>query len=369
MTSDELPHPFGGGIPFPWHRDEGRALHQALKTHVKTHGQIEMLLQSACQGVEVPNSQLSPADMWREGLTALACVDGVLELCRQLADGTIVQVAQAARSVLGARPALTRRNAGDGRLVLDRTSLRGHLGKLGNPQSTLRVLLVKGDAKTGKTWSKYLFARAAEDGGADLLCLDSGTVATVEEAAASILGRFGVTDLPAGDTTDAAWHRKVCWSLSSLAADRGRPLWIAVDDLGPGPDGVTPLMDREVLAFFNQLVLQFNDLVMPKWFRLLLIHYPDDPVPTRWDQDVWTEERTDPTSVTAQDVADVLREWAADHGRNLHADDLVSAAAGVVTRADAPTAEDAGGGRPRLCRLHDEVRRELEQLESTLGRT
>ena len=153
-----------------------------------------------------------------------------------------------------------------------------------------------------------------------------------------------------------------------MAELRGRPLWIAMDDLGAAADGVTPLVDSAVRDFFDQLALTLEDPSANRWLRLLLIDYPDGDAPTRWAEDVWTQDWTRPEEVTAKDVADVLREWRQDSGLTLLDDHIAMRAQDVLDRADAPVpAGDPQANQCRMRRIHDEVRAELADLAGGRG--
>jgi hypothetical protein len=363
-------HPFQGGIPYPWNRPEARALYDLLSRDITTPGQIILLMQSHASNPPALNPMLSPAELWRQALDTVSLADGLLNLCRQLAgDDSLVAVSRAARAMLEARPAVQRRVGRDRRLVVGRNDLRSYLAELSTEGSTVKVLLVRGDPQTGKSWSRHLFERAAEDRGADVVYLDSGIVATVREVVDKLFTTLQAWDkVPPTDTTDFAWFRTVCNRMPALAELRSRSLWIAVDNLGTGPDGVTPLMDMEILQFFQQFVRHFSDPSTRRWFRLLLIHYPDDDVPTRWDQDVWKEDHTRPEAVTNEDVAEVLREWGSDHDRTLLDDEIDRASKEVIARADAVLpAENPRSSLPRLRRIHDEVGDELARLARLAG--
>jgi hypothetical protein len=197
------------------------------------------------------------------------------------------------------------------------------------------VLLVRGDRKSGKTWSRHLFEQAAREQDARVTYLFEGTVGTVEEVFEKLFGLLQAPELlpETPDTSSVAWHRRVCRCLRQAAEKHGRRLWIAVDDLGPGPDGVTPLLDEEIKSFFDQFALELLDPAMHQWFRLLLIHYPDGPVPTRWEDELWSEDRTRPEDIDPAAVARVVREWLTDHNRQLPEDEVLNVAKQVVASA------------------------------------
>jgi len=363
--TDRRTHPFQGGIPYPWDRPEAKALHEALSQAVREPGRIDMMARAAAPAVPALNLGWSPGRLWQQALEDICLGDRLLVLCENLAaEQGLVAVARAARVVLDARPAVERRLGVDERLVVDRETFGTHLAELSLDGAMVKVLLVRGQPRTGKTWSRHLFERAARDRGADVVYLRGLIVPTVRDVVQKLFEVLDAPDnIPPSDTTDAAWFRLVCYRLPAVAARRRRPLWIAMDDLGLGPDGVTPLIDSDIRAFFDQLALTLEDPSTNRWIRLLLIHYPDVDVPTRWSEDVWKEDRTRPEDVTAEHVAEVLREWREDHGLTLLDDQITARARAVIDRADAPLPpHDARARQPRLRRIHDEVRAELASL-------
>jgi hypothetical protein len=357
-------HPFAGGLPYPWDRPEAMALYHVLRQNVVAPNEIVMLVQTAAPDAPALNLNQPPDGVWRDALGAVSLAGGLLALCEQLAANRgRVAVVQAARAVLDAKPAVRRRMDSGGHLVVDRDELRGHLEELALDGSLVKVVLVRGEPRSGKTWSRLLFERAARDRGAKAVYLRSGMIATVGQVVEKLFLTLGAPELvPETDTTDGAWFQKVCMRLPLAAENRERRLWIAVDDLGYGPDGAS-LMDDDVRTFFQQLALNLADPATHEWFRLLLINYPDGEVPTGWDDNVWKEDRTLPFAITAEHVAEVVREWLADHDLTLLDDQITERSAAVIARADAPApAGDPRGQQPRVRRIHDEIKAELADL-------
>jgi hypothetical protein len=247
-------------------------------------------------------------------------------------------------------------------VTVNRTPLRTQLAELSRDVGPVKVLLVRGNPQSGKTWSRHLFEEAARDCGAEPTYIYSSTAATVNILINKLFSTMRSSNLiPPQDTSPIAWYQDVCNRMPEAAVRLGRPLWIAVDDLGEGPDGA-PLMDTEIRLFLEQFVLHLADPAMSRWFRLMLIHYPRDKrVPTRWERDLWAEDLPDPAAVSLDDVADVLREWAVDHGRVLLDTEAARLAQQVLERADglpAPTDPDDS----RLRRIHDELTQKLSNL-------
>lgn len=357
-------HPFDGPISYPWERSETSALFDVLVRDVAEKPRIDMLFKAAAPGLAPLDLDRPSVEIWKDALEFVATAGSLLRLCRDLAAlPGLPRVTAAARTVLDARPAVERRIAGNGRLILDRSPLRGLLAQLAAEDGPMKVVLVRGDPKTGKTWGRHLFEQMARDRGADVTYIYSGTVATAAMVIDKLFTALQAPDLmPEQDSSEPAWYQQVCNRLAAAADRRGKPLWIAVDDLGVGPDRVTPLMAPEIRSFFDQFVRHMLDPAVNRWFRLMLINYPDGREPTQWESEVWAEDRTD-GDLRAEHVVELLREWAADHNKQLVEDELLAHSAQVIALADAP-----GAGTADVCRLrriHDTLKKTIDDLART----
>jgi hypothetical protein len=352
--------PFGRPAPYPFHRSEGRVLADVLIRDVRDTGQIDMLVRSAAADLLPLNLTQKIDEIWRQGLDAVARAGALAKLCERLTElQWAPAVQEAAQAMLAARPAVER-HIHAGRVVVDRAGLREAIGLLGDETDefeSIRVLLVRGGPRSGKSWSRHLFEQAAKEQGAEVTYITQGLVATVGEVVNRLFGLFDSKDLiPPVATTPDAWYGSVVTELRAAAVRRQRALWIAVDDLGPGEDGITPMLDPTIRAFFEVFALQLVDPAMSRWFRLMLIHYPDGRVPTRWNSDLWREDRTDREAVQAKEVAEVLRERLADR-KVTAADDTVKGWAEqvIAAAADAP-------GEDRLRLIHQALVSRLRAL-------
>jgi adenosyl cobinamide kinase/adenosyl cobinamide phosphate guanylyltransferase len=285
-------------------------------------------------------------------------------LCEYLlADATLLAYHDRIRAVVDAAPALEERIISDYVVILDRLPLREKLALLEPDASPVKVLLVRGEPRSGKSHGRYLFERSARDQGALPVYLCEGIVATVDDVVRELFSALDASsEIPPRLTTEDAWYRVVCSKLRELASSKQRPLWIAVDDLGPAADG-GPLLDSQIKQFCDQMALNMVNPAFRQWFRLMLIHYPDGQVPTRWKRDFWTEDRTNPMDVRQADVEVLLREWSSRH-ETIIEDELTTLAAAVLARADAPETPDEAEA-PRLQRLHDAL---VETLNTLAGR-
>ncbi|WP_433292283.1 hypothetical protein ACQP2F_27600 [Actinoplanes sp. CA-030573] len=353
-------HPFFDAARFPWDRPDARAFHDVLPTLVASQADIGRLYHSSAPGLEplVPDAAHR---MWKEALDRLAPAGGLGALCELL---LARQLNPAVRSrieaVRQARPSVDSLVGppGGGVVILDRAVLRGHIRQLAPAGNPLKVIVVRGGPDSGKSHGRYLFELAARDHGADVIYLSADMVATVEEVVEELFGAldaFGEIP-PPGETTTSAYYRQVWLKLRAVVSRRQRQLWIAIDDLGLAEDEA-PLLDPEVRDLLDQLVLRLPNPVYRQWFRLMLIHYPEGKLPTKWSRDVVAEERTAEADVTADHVVEVLRSWTASAGRTVIDAEIEALAQHIVAESDAPPA-----GCCRLQRLHDLVSDTLESL-------
>lgn len=334
-------NPFGLAVPFPYHLREGKLLAAVLAQQITDPAQIDMLVRSAAGNLPALNRNQPPGDMWHDGLDAVSRAGALLRLGEELLKlKWAPAVQEAATAMLAARPALERRIHG-GQVVIDRRDLRSAIALLADDDEfeSVRVLLVRGDPKTGKSWSRHLFVQTARERDAEVTYL--ATMGDVGNVVRKLFDLLDGTDLlPPMDTTETAWYGDVVNGLRRAAARRKQALWIAVDNLGPGPDGVTPLIDPKVREFFEEFALQLVDPAINQYFRLMLIHYPDGKVPTRWDADLWREDRPQREKVDLDAVIEVLNERLTDRAEHAADDTVRSWAEEVLAAAEGASGEE-----------------------------
>jgi hypothetical protein len=347
-----MAHPFFESDVYPWERKEATPLYELLVALIPDPNQIVLVFEQSGGLRSALNTAQAPGLIWGDALRLLAAGRLLERFCTRLkAIGGLQQNADfqaAIDAVVEAEADVERSIVADNVLVLDRIELRETLRQLTPDDSPLRVVLVRGAEKTGKTWARYVFQGAARDRGADVLYLDAGTVATVDEVVDYL---FITVEAPAskpdpGATTPQAWYRAVCRELMKAAMARRRPLWIAIDDLGH--------IDEEIREFCDQVGRSMKNPAFAQWFRLMLIHYPARPVPTDWAAEVWTEDVTTEADVQLDDVEAFLSDWAARAGLGMLEADIRQLAKEVVERAEAPV-PDGEPVLPRLQRLHDHL--------------
>jgi hypothetical protein len=243
-----------------------------------------------------------------------------------------------------------------GLLMLDRTRLRQHLQRLAPAAAPLKVVIVRGEPKSGKSYSTHLFEAAAREAGAKSVYLADGLVATVEDVLQELFGAYGAEDeIPPRESTDNAEYQVYWRRLRAVAERRGCALWIVVD-LGVAEDG-TAAMSGAIRELFGQLGLSLSSGVYKDWFRLMLIDYPGAGKPDKWRTEVWAEDRTARADVTVEHVVEHLQTWWTGLGLVVVQEQVERYAAELVAQADgAPPAD-------RLPRL-----RELVQAATDTGK-
>jgi hypothetical protein len=340
-------------------------LHTVLTLAIKTPNEIDLLYEKSSAAAPPLALNQPPKLIWKEALDNLAVAGALRELCDLLLEELKNKDARKAiEDVLNAVPAVDLQFVPDSVAVLDRVELRSSLTNLESEASSVRVLLVRGGPKTGKSQGRFLFERAAKDCGAKVVYLFEGIVVTVDDVVRQLFSALEATsEIPdRGSTTREAWYQAVCVQLQEVAARKKQKMWIAVDDLGPGPgEPPAPLLDREIREFCEQFALNMPNPLFADWFRLMLIHYPEGDVPTRWKHEFWGEDRTSEADIQQTHVEEFLRSWAAHRDRNLLDDQLTSLAASIVAKVD--NAQPGGDNVPRLKRLHDTVEETLRDLE------
>jgi hypothetical protein len=358
-----MTNPFDGPMANPWVRDETQVFYRALARSGLETGEIERLFKSAGGDGGDLTKPAPASDLWRQVIDLLAIMGGaLLALCNRLCEDhdDLKEVRIAAQAILSARPAVEKRVLPGNWVALDRANLRQKLTEMSWEDAPFKVLLVRGEPQSGKTFSRYLFERAAMERGALATFMDRDMVGSVDEVIKKLFGIYNARHrIPDGeDQSTDAWYRAVCTELTLVASNAVSPrqLWIAVDDLGFQPDGVTPLMDPEIRNFFNQFVMLLSDPLAYPWFRLMLIHYPITE-PASWKRmGLLDEDRTAVHDVCKDHVVEVIREWLRDRGEQQLDVYIDRTASEVIAYADSPPPENT---KPWLELIHEELKRRL----------
>ena len=300
--ADHETHPIFTVFTYPMNRPDAAALYEALYEVYDNKDKLEKVFKLCCDPIywkEVPVRDLI-ANYWIGALDVLAREGALKTLCKKVQEDSqsenLLFVREAIQAVLSARQTtLTKKVFEEYRLVLDRKLLRTNLQELlSSNAGARRVFLVRGEKGSGKTWCRWLFEQMAEDAQAAPACYcDKNTAPTVKDLLNQLFSSFDVrveieTDeqgllrnvaivgetswkVPV-ETTPSGWYRALCLELKKLAADRKKPLWIIMDDLGKDEDN-QPILDEQIRLFFEQFVLSMNNTATGQWFRLMLINY------------------------------------------------------------------------------------------------
>jgi hypothetical protein len=352
-----MPNPFFDGIKFPWTRDEARALHKALYStpSLQTRKVIVRLLVSAGQDVD-PVEEAGPRAMWGEALDNLATARRVEEFCNLLLqDKTYVAIHDAVRAVQSARDATEHIVLSDDRLFINRQQLRDKLQRL-MKSKTRRVLLVRGGAKCGKSWTQYMIADLADSRGEMCIYLNEDNVKSRNGLFEHLFLTIGGAQAkwPEQTESEIAWYQRICTSLIPYAEKKG-PWWIVVDDLGVGDTG--PRFETAIKEFFDQFALAMKNPAFAKWFRLVLIDYPEGRLPTRWS-DFWEEDRPDAAHLDTVAISRFVIDWAQRQNKQLGPEGAELFAQQVMAAVETV----ADPEKSRLQSVHDAIVQALAKL-------
>jgi len=315
-------------------------------------------------GPKLPDLHLQEVSIvvWKEALGYLTSRGFLRELLNriqpQFAANATMQ--KAIRDIINAVPPEEVTLLSDELFVLDRGPLRDKLKEVASDTNPVKVLIVRGSAKSGKSHGRHIFEQVAKDKGSEPVYIYPEMAPTVHDLIQNLFGAVGAWDqIPAAFTTDEAWYRTACARLMDVCTNKDKRLWIAIDDLGLDAQGV-PLVDAEVKKFCDVFALNMLNPAFKKNFRLMLIHYPDS-TPTRWKREFWTEERTSEADVKQEHVQELLKNWAITRDKTIVEDQLKTIASEVIANAEAPLPPNEAP-QPRLQRIHDELRKKIVEL-------
>jgi len=359
-----MPHPFFDTVNYPWRREDAQAAYKALYTAIHVPGQIQLLCQQCPVELLPLTLNQSPDLIWKEALEKLAAAASLKWLCELvLKRQDLASCHPALRALIEAQDlvdALEEQLPSADLVFLDRKKLRTELRRIAPGNAPVRVLLIRGSRACGKSWTQRLIERLASSSGEESIYLYEGQISTVDDVLDwlfTVLGAPGAAPQRGLETEDA-WFRKACLKLMASAQGTKKRWWVVVDDLGVGPDG--PRLDPIIKRFFDQFGLLLADPSFAKWFRLVLIDYPEGPVPTKWKSGFWVEDRPDETEVQDEAVSQFLLSWAQGRKKQLAAEDAKKLAQDVLAKAALPPPPD--DARSRLQRIHDALLAVLETL-------
>jgi len=355
-------HPIFGALSYPMYRPEAEDLYVLLYQVYPDPTEINNKYNRCGPGLPPLNLGQAPDKIWTEALNHLAARALLQVFCTKVQGEQLApQLKEALDRVFNAEPSVDKNFFSEYVMVLNRVTLRSYLRMLENDASPMKVVLIRGGVKTGKSHCSYLFDHVAKDNGGKSVYIGDGMVGTLNEVIDLLFVALEKqTPVQQGLTTGDAFYRAVCLSLLLKVKEAKCVLWIAVDDLGNGEDGA-PRLDPEIRKFFDQFVLQMANPDFRKWFRLMLIHYPEGPVPSKWRSEHWEEIVTQATDIQQGDIEEAIRKWCKMKDLNTPEDEISKKAERILAVSDAPP--PAGEPAvPRLRRINDEVNKAIRNL-------
>lgn len=348
-----MPHPIFDAASYPGHLPEAKALLEALYQTIGDPNRIRRFYEDCKAGLP-PLTLAAPADnLWREALNNLVHARALQKLCDALLASTYQSLHGIVRKVLEMKDVVDQLILEDDVLFWDREGLRRHVAQVCKDTNPMKVVVVRGPRRSGRTWSRYLFEQVARAQNDRAIYVCEGLVATVDDVIKALFDKLQAPDLlPPKDTSTDAWYRAVCSKLVIAAARNNTRWWIAVDDLGPG-EGGAPLLDAEIRRFFEHFAFEMVDPELRRWFRLMLIGYPEGAVPTRWKREQWREDRPDTSAPTQDHLIAMLRARSGASGLGIH-EDTARAVADKVLAIGAAASPDE-----KLFAIHDALDAEL----------
>ena len=297
-------HPFFDNTGYPWPREDAQRLHKELYSTLRDQKTIELLYLQA--GGQSPLAAGAGDVMWRDALEKMALASVLHKFCeKMLSDPTVRALHNCLQQVMDAQSVESEVIVGN-LVFFDREGLRQQIMRLRSSTDTMKVLLIRGGRKCGKSYGRFLLEAVAGEENAEVTYVCEGVITTVREFVERLFVMLNAA-APMWDptTTEDAWYRSVCLQLRQAAVANRRTMWIIVDDMGPDITG-TPRMDERVRKFCDVFALNMVDPSFRQWFRLVFIDYPSGPVPTRWKREHWDEEVVNSNHVTAAHLAEVI---------------------------------------------------------------
>jgi hypothetical protein len=356
-----MPHPFFDLPSYPWHLNDAAVLHRSLHQAIRDVDRIDNLYRQCLADPPPLNLKVPPDSVWTQVLNNLSVALKLRRLCDLIvADQQLQGIHPAALAVRHARDPLVEPVLSEDTIFVNRKALREVLARFSTGSSSRRVLLVRGECESGKSWTATLVRHLADRLGMQCIYLFEGLVFTVEDVAEQLFTLLGdPSAMPPRLETSDAWFRKCCLRLQDLAQRKSVVTWVIVDDLGDYPEGSR--LDLEIRRFFDQCVLAMANPAFARWFRLVLLDYPQGEVPTKWKSEVWVEDRPSPQDLTVAPIAEFLQQWAESRDKQLTLQEATSLASSIVDKVDAPAPDDGPSGS-RLKRIHDELATALSAL-------
>lgn len=362
-------HPFFDASTFPSWREDAKAFVGALLEVCRAQAAgfevswlITIYKRCSANLPLIAVAGVLPARVVEDVLQQLVVARVFKAFCEELLTSAgLGAVHERVRAVVRAEGATETTQLSEKVLFLDRESLRARLDVIaagGNEG----VLLVRGEPGSGKSWTRRLVEHVAKSQNDECIYLGRNHVGTVGDVLRDLFNAIAGRAVPESLTTPHAAYRDMCSDLLGVAQAQQKRWWIIADDLGVRDNA--DLMDRRIREFFEQFVVHMTSPVFRQRFCLVLLDYPEGK-PTKWEDDVWIEDRTAVSDIRAPVVAEFLAHWTARKGLNAAPEEFPALADGVLARAEAAREKARREGRAFVflrC-VHDELPPVLADLQ------
>ncbi|WAS91064.1 hypothetical protein [Nannocystis punicea] len=351
-----MAHPLFDDPRYRMDIQEGLHLYEQLCIHYP--GAQDIRIVYACCGADLPGlKDDAPRPMWDVALGHIARALRLRRLCEHLLTRTMPKLVEAVRLVMGMRDIVERTVLGADELpFLDRKELRGYLEALARETSPLKVVVVRGERFSGRTWTRHLVESVADSRKELVAYYGRGNLFDLDTLVSDLFATFKA-DRPPQFTTNAAGYNNLCTKLAAAARDRDTRCWLIVDDLDADQNRNSHI-DSAILAFFDQFVAAMANPVVRSWFRLVLIAYPvEQPTPTRWEPEHFRIDEPRIDTPDRSHVLEHLEAWAASKGRALLAEEREAMGHRIMQAVDRANRPD------RLSTLRKTIATETAQLE------
>ena len=351
-------HPFFDSRTYPWHYLEARDLHKILYQSITAEAEIDRIRLS-CSPEILPFAKGPANQMWSELLANIAIAGELRAFDQHMRLQSLPHV-KSALDNLSALVAISSYKGPLNEIFVNRHSLRKALEQMSNPGASRNVLVVRGEPGSGKTWSKLMVQHNAYVLDDACIYLGVGTVTTPKEALDHIFMELGGA-VPEQTTTDAAWYRQAAFAMMKTAKENGitNRVWIIMDDLGIDDDGA-PKLDAGICTLFDQLAAFTSTPSFTKWFRLVLIAYPNTPLPQAWQMNA-IEDTASIRDIDEDTISGYLLECAKRKQRSLGDGQAMSLAKGVLSNCPIDVM-DINQTRLLLGRIHQQLTTVVEKL-------
>ena len=358
-----MSHPFFDASRWPGSRPEAIALYRALSAAIQEAPRIRIFYDQSAEGLPGINFQQAYDVLWVEVLEKITSSGAFRKLCLIIKEAYPGNAAlqKAIADIENAKGVMAMRIVDEDVLVLDRLQLRNALARIAPETTRAKIVLIRGHQKSGKSHAKHLFELMARENDAWPIYLTAGDVSTLNQVLNRLFGLFAVDAAPppAGDSSAEAWYRAICAKLGSLALHHGKVFWIAMDDLGTDSDGA-PLLDTSIKSFFDQLCRHMSDYTFRKFFRLMLIHYPDEQPGFMRPETYVAPDPFSDADIQQRDVEELLEDWRARSGKFLTDEMIREISAEIIAGAGAAHASSC-----RLQLVHDLLLNKIQQLQAS----